>query len=313
MGYVLFAFGKGEPKQISDYRLSLSEQIFANYKFVEVDISNRIFNEEIKLPSRLPGITFDAKVTVSYRVTEPVLALKNATRMVIGDEIRLSLIPKLEKASRSAAGSSGTNAESKAIMAIGSNQPVGDGTSVTDAPTLTISDINSANLNAEAACAAFKDAKPFAEYGIDLRTVTASLSLAGEAEKLAESIGLLGLKLNAKRAEQELTDQERAHQERILAGGLRKMVAEVMRTKPDMITGLLDQLSAVEQVRYQNDIAIFNKLLDEKAVEPHQIPTNVRDEFLQNLLNRATLGDIMLLGTKTKEGPLATENKLGSE
>jgi hypothetical protein len=150
------------------------------------------------------------------------------------------------------------------------------------------------------------------DLGIELRAVKVTLDFEGAAKKHAETIGLAGLLMSAEEATAEVEEVGRLRAEELLIKGPRALLAAAMRTDPNMITTLLHQMSAVEQERYQSEIALLHKFLAEGHIEGHQLPTDVRDGFLRNLLNRASWGDILRLGAAADEAPKAVEDKSSS-
>ncbi|MBX3484702.1 hypothetical protein [Phenylobacterium sp.] len=289
VGWELIAIGKGEPTRLKDHRLSISERVFGGYSFVQVDVAEHRLTQTRKVPTRVPGLSFDAALTAQYCIADPVVAVKRSTRLA-RDTITGIVWPRIEAASRGAgAGGSTTGAQGK----------------------LTLEDLDQAQSRVDQACKELLKDERLGKRGLELLDLSATVNFDTETAKLAAAIGLSGLKIDAQRAEGDVQVDARKHYEALIAEGPRPLFAEVMRTNPGMISGLLEQLSAAERQRYENDISLMRELFAEGHIEGHHLPPNVRDEFLRSVLNRASLGDILTLGVSTKPTVPAVEDDSG--
>jgi len=285
-GYTLVAIGRGPPKEITDYRVSLTERLLRRYSFVEVNISLQEFEEVIELPSGAPSINFDAEIRVTYRVKNPILMVKGDVRSTWA-RIRSELYPKITQAIRGVLGND-------------ASPNMGRDDAFDRLRSLTLADVTAADRNVSAVCASIKSANPLADVGIELHNISVKLSLKEDISRISERISLSNLMTASLLAKDEITMSALALEENILLGEPRKMIAAIMKTSPHMIPRLLEQISADEQNAYSQDIEILKNIMKDGHLESHHIPKDIRDEFLQRILNRASLHDIIRLGSSAE-------------
>ncbi|WP_342248737.1 hypothetical protein [Sphingomonas sp. OTU376] len=316
VGWALIAIGKGTPKRITDYRLSISEKLLARYSFVEVDTSDKIFEEKMKLPTWTPGLHYIAELTVEYRVEDPVVAAQRGTRL-IWPRIRSTVLAKLSEASqlapeRPAAAPDAKPPARRKGRAVAVNNSEKAAPASESHATLQLGDLSNAQQKVNAACAHLLSTDPLLDRGITLLALSATLSLEGEAAKHAGTIGMTGLRIAAQDAEHAVEEELRKKKEVLLSKGVRGIFAEALRTTPNMLSNLLEQLSSLERERYGNELSIMRELFAQGHLEGHHLPPDVRDEFLKSVLNKASLGEILMLGEAAKGTVASIEDKSAS-
>jgi hypothetical protein len=268
-GIEVVALGAGDPIALKGSRgLTISERLFGKYRtFVEVDISEKSYTKCSKLPSKATTMFFDATVQVSYRVTDPAQLVKRAVDDGLIATWRL-LEPAMQKSTRNA-----------------------DGALVADAEAL-------AEKAAQDVCQKVKDLR---ELGIEISAVAVSLQLEARTRELLDVVERETLISRNLDANQRLDTQKRRANEEMLQEGPRAWLAHLMRDDPHVIREVLNQMAMTDKERYENDFKLLIKMLDSGEIESHEIPKNVKEDFIQSVLQRTRANDaLQLLKTEPK-------------
>ena len=262
-GVEIVALGGGDPIALKGSRgLTLSERMFGRYKtFVEVDIAEKDYQERSRLPSAAATMFFDATVQVRYRVTNSAKIVKQAVGDGKAATWRL-LEPALQRSTRSAKGDDRAAAEMLAEAAA--------------------EKVRSQVLESD-------------ELGLVIVAVSVQLELQANIRTLldtAERETLISRDLEVK---QRLDTKRRKSDEEMLKEGPRAWLAHLMRDDPHIIREVLNSMAVAEKERYDNDMKLLLKMLDSGEIEGHEIPKNVKDDFIRSILQRASAGETLQL------------------
>ena len=262
-GVEIVALGGGDPIALKGSRgLTLSERMFGKYRtFVEVDIAEKHYEARSRLPSEAATMFFDATVLVRYRVTNSAKIVKHAVADGKVATWRL-LEPALQKSTRSAKGDDRAAAEKLAEAAAETvrSQVLADD-----------------------------------ELGLMIVAVTVQLDLQANIRNLLDTVERETLISRDLDVRQRLDKKRRKGDEEMLKEGPRAWLAHLMRDDPNIIREVLNQMAVAEKERYDNDMKLLLKMLDSGDIESHEIPKNVKDDFIRSILQRASAGETLQL------------------